>query len=402
MNIRVLLLLLLLPCLSKGGGFTINAQGQKANGMAGAFSGVANDATAIYYNPAAIAFQEHAMMNAGYSVMFQRVSFLSPTDGNIDAKSSLIVPFQVYATHHFENRKLTGGIGIYTPFIAAVKWNNNWPGRYLTQQTKLNTIFIQPTITYRFDDHYAAGIGLIGATGFIKMRRALAVNDDIELKLKGTGFGYGFNVGGFAHFERLNFSINYRSSVKLITSNGDAKFSNLPPSFIDQQSYPETAHYKSKFKLPSTATFGIGYTPTERITTDIDFSYTTWNQFDDWNIKINNFEQLDAIQNRHFKNSFSVKLGGQYHWSEKMDYRIGTCYESATAKENNLYPDLPDGASIAFAAGATRYMNETLNIEASFNIENHAQHKETGNQQNFNGSYQKTIYSFGLGVHYEF
>ncbi len=402
MKNRVLLSFLLLPFFTLGGGFEINRQGQKANGMAGAFAGVANDASAIYYNPAAIAFHEHAMMNAGYDLVFPRVSFLSPSEGNVDSKTTLMVPFHVYATHHFANRKVTGGIGIYTPYGTSTKWEDKWTGRYLTQQTKLTTIFLQPTITYRLDDNYSAGIGLIGATGFLKMRRALPVNDDVELDLKGTGLGYGFNIGAFAHFEKLNFSINYRSAVKLKTSKGDATFNNIPSSFIDQQTYPESASFKSSFKLPSTFTFGIGYLPTERIITDIDISYTTWKDFTDWNIEISDYDQLNSINNRNFSNTFSIRLGGQYRWSDKMDYRIGANYEQSPSSDNHLYPDLAGGVKLGAAAGATRHVRENIGFDISLMIEDFSEQKENANEKNFNGAYSKTVYSIGLGVNYEF
>lgn len=402
MKKNVLFVFLLLPFITEGGGFEINTQGQKANGMSGAFTGIANDASAIYFNPAAIAFHEHAMMNAGYSLVLPRVSFLSASEGNISTKTTLMVPFHVYATHHFENRKLTGGIGIYTPFGISVKWESKWPGRYLTQQAKLSTIFLQPTITYRFDDNYAAGIGVIGATGFLKIRRALPANDDINLDLKGTGLGYGFNVGWFAHFEKLNFSINYRSAVKLKTKQGDAAFDNVPASFIDRQMYPESAKFKSSFKLPSSVTFAIGYLPTERITTDIDISYTTWKDFTDWNVEINDNPQLNTINNRNFNNIFSVRLGGQYHWSDKMDYRIGASYAQSPSAYNHLYPDMPGGIKLAAAAGATRRISDNLGFDISLMMEDMGEQKESDNKQKFNGSYRKTVYSLGLGVHYEF
>ena len=85
-----------------------------------------------------------------------------------------------------------------------------------------------------------------------------------------------------------------------------------------------------------------------------------------------------------------------------MDYRLGASYEGTPVSDNNLYPDLPDALKFALGAGATRFINDTFSIDASFLLENHSQRKESDNNENFNGSYQKTVYSLGLGAHYEF
>ncbi len=402
MKKSVAILYLLFPYLTIAGGFELNTQGQKAVGMGGAFSGIANDASALYYNPAAIAFHEHALFNAGFDLVLPRVSFLSQTEGNIDAENVMMFPMHLFITHRFDNKKLTGGVAIYSPFGTSVEWDDKWPGRFLTQKTKLNTLYLQPTITYRLNEHFSAAVGLIGATGGLTIETAFAVNDDLLESLNGRGFGYGFNLGGFAHYERLNFSVNYRSAVKLNFNNGDANFNEIPPSFLDLQTFPRSTDFEASFKLPSTITFGIGYFPTERISADIDVCYSTWSQFKDWNIEHNNYPELNSNKKREFKNTFSFKLGGTYYWSDKMEYRFGLNYSSTPSTQGNVYPDLPTGLGFGIGAGATRQLNKSFSIDASFHLSNNSQQKEVDNKQNFNGSYQKTTYSIGLGVQYEF
>ena len=402
MKKQLLFLFSLLPFFTFAGGFQINSQGQKASGMAGAFSGVASDASAVYFNPAGIVFHEHNMFDAGFNAMLVNTSFLSASDGDVDAKTALLVPFHLYATHRFENKRLFGSIGIYSPFNTSIKWNDKWPGRYLTQQTKLTTLFLQPTLSYRFDRNYSVGLGLIGATGFIKMRKAYQANDDIELDLKGTGYGYGINLAVFAHYDYVNISIDYRSAVKLITNNGKAEFSNIPSSFLEMNSYPSSAKFSSSVNLPSTINFGIGWFPTDRISTDLDIDYTTWKHFNDWNVRIKDYDALNTHLTRYYDNTVAIRIGGQYHWSDKMDYRLGDAYEGAASTGSYIYPDLPDALNFEVAAGATRHIKPKLSVDASFILGDYAQQKESGNKKGFNGSYKKTIYSLGLGLHYEF
>src|SRR5450432_3061876 len=50
-------------------GFQVMTQGAKATGMGLAFAGVADDPSAIFYNPAGIAFQEHFQVMVGAGVL---------------------------------------------------------------------------------------------------------------------------------------------------------------------------------------------------------------------------------------------------------------------------------------------------------------------------------------------
>lgn len=65
----VVLLVLLLPGLVFGAGFHIREQGAKAMGMANAFVAQADDPSAIFYNPAGIAFQSGTQVSLGVTVV---------------------------------------------------------------------------------------------------------------------------------------------------------------------------------------------------------------------------------------------------------------------------------------------------------------------------------------------
>lgn len=65
----VLVICLALPLSSMGAGFHIREQGAKAMGMANAFVAQADDPSAVFYNPAGIAFSEGAAMSLGVTVV---------------------------------------------------------------------------------------------------------------------------------------------------------------------------------------------------------------------------------------------------------------------------------------------------------------------------------------------
>lgn len=50
-------------------GFQVMTQGAKATGMGLAFAGIADDPSAIFYNPAGIGFQDHFSVELGAAVL---------------------------------------------------------------------------------------------------------------------------------------------------------------------------------------------------------------------------------------------------------------------------------------------------------------------------------------------
>ena len=65
---------LLLACFAEAGDFsedTLKSPGVRASGMAGAFSAVADDYSAFYWNPAGLSLIEKASINVFYHSVFK-------------------------------------------------------------------------------------------------------------------------------------------------------------------------------------------------------------------------------------------------------------------------------------------------------------------------------------------
>src|ERR1035437_3784388 len=81
----LLIAICLFPSSSKAGGFQINTMGAKALGMGGAFTGVANDASTIYFNPAGMSdIRWQHELYTGVSLIFPQVSVQTAANGNIN------------------------------------------------------------------------------------------------------------------------------------------------------------------------------------------------------------------------------------------------------------------------------------------------------------------------------
>src|SRR5690606_34211823 len=108
-------------------------------------------------------------------------------------------------------------------------WDDDWTGRYMVQSVSLSSVFIQPTLSYAFNDAIAFGAGFVYAFGNVDITKALPVQDmqaqDGHAELSGKASGIGFNAGlHIKASEKLQFGLSYRSAVNMKVKKGEASF----------------------------------------------------------------------------------------------------------------------------------------------------------------------------------
>ena len=102
-------------CTVFAGGLTFYHNGAAAIGKGDAFTGEANDPSAIYWNPAGISQMAGTQVMAGGSLAYFDTTFQSAATGESTALQDQfpVVPF-LYMTHRLKslNEKVTIGLGV--------------------------------------------------------------------------------------------------------------------------------------------------------------------------------------------------------------------------------------------------------------------------------------------------
>ena len=108
-----------------GAGFSIYEHGAKASAMGGAFIAQANDATAIFYNPAGITGLQGINLNLGVTGIQPHAYFLGPTEVDpklySPAKDETFLMPSFYATYQI-TEELSAGLGFFVPFGLGSDW----------------------------------------------------------------------------------------------------------------------------------------------------------------------------------------------------------------------------------------------------------------------------------------
>jgi long-chain fatty acid transport protein len=392
------------PALVSAQGFQVNLQGQKQQGMGSAGTALPQDAAAVFFNPGSVSFLEKNSITAGANGTISNTIFQDAnTYAEYRTNSPVSTPFAAYAVYGMAESKLKFGLGVYTPFGSTVKWEDNWTGRFAITQLQLQTIFIQPTVSYKITDKIGFGAGFIYAPGKVNLQRDLPIFDGTNYahaELDGKATGYGFNAGlYFAATEKLSFGLTYRSKVNMKVTDGTATFTvptALDPNFPD-------GNFTASLALPQIITLGIGFKASENLQFAFDFNFGDWSGYDTlaFDYETNTTSLEDTKSPRMYENSYAFRLGAQYQLMSALDVRAGVGYSMSPIQDGYVTPESPDANRLNLTAGLGYRIGEHFAVDASYTF---AQLKRTDKnlETNLDGTFKTYVSIPGLSLSYHF
>jgi long-chain fatty acid transport protein len=400
----LLSLFTILPFWGFSQSFQVNLQGQKQIAMAGTGTGLAQDESAVFFNPGAVTFLEQNGVQGGISGIYLKTGFRqagSPTKEY--NKDRLAPPFQAYAVFGNPENDLRFGVGVYTPFGGAMHWDENWSGKYTVTSLDLQAVYIQPTVSYKLTDDIGIGAGLVYALGKVDLRRAVPLTlnngESATAQLKGTSKDFGWNAGiYFKDLSGLSIGLTYRSKVTANVKDGDAIF--VVPEVL-AGSFPTT--FNAALPLPATTTIGFGYQATDKTSFALDVNWVSWNAYQQLAFDYDNNSTIEDTRSpRKYKDAGAVRFGVQNQYSEKLALRAGIAYALTPVREGYVTPEVPDANRIILSAGLGYQPTEQLSIDFSFMYENVKSRTERNLETQLDGTFKTLAFIPGIGVSYKF
>ncbi|MFP4083905.1 MAG: OmpP1/FadL family transporter, partial [Desulfonatronovibrio sp.] len=320
-------------------GFSLYEWGARGTSMGGTMIGRADDPSAVAYNPAGITQLEGIQTMAGLSVV--------APGGKIDAggkttkiKDNLWIPPHAYLTYQMNDRAWLG-LGVYTRFGLGTEFDEDWPGRYNNQFTRVQSFSFNPNFAYKLTDTLSVAVGAEVMWFDFFQEKAIfnggSRADDIDAELDGDSYGFGGNIA--LHYkpnEKWAFGLTYKSRVKQ-TIKGDAKFNKtVDLSPLGGGTAFENTSAKGDIVLPDSFGLGVMFKPYEKLTLEANAIYTLWSTYDE--LKINYGDSLtpghpevgDTNSNttqKKWKDVWRFQIGAEYDLTDLIDLRLGYVYD---------------------------------------------------------------------------
>jgi len=397
--LSVLLLLIFGVSISNAAGFRLADQSASAAAMGNAFVAVANDASAVWYNPAAIINLEGTQLSAG-SVMIYPLMKHEYTGGSDETEKILHIPPHFYATHKYSD-KISFGFGVNAPFGLSTDWDKTSHAAAIATYSDIKVINHNLNAAYKINDtlSFAAGIDFVYLDATLK--KWLGAPYNFEQELTGDGTALGWNAAALYKLNKQwTLGANFRSSVKVDIEDGTNKL----PSALGGTSTDAT----TSITLPDMFQIGAAYQYNEKWLFSCEVDYTDWTTYHQLIVKWNNDTTL-LTDIKNWKSVWAFRLGTEYKYSDTWKLRSGIFYDNNPIKEERVETRMPDSDRIAISFGAG-YTKDNITISIMYQyvkfiertITNSYGTKPSTVQPILDGTYKSSAHLPGITIGYKF
>jgi long-chain fatty acid transport protein len=363
------------------GGSQVADQSARGQSMQ-AFNAVADDASAIYYNPAGLT---------------------QLTDPQIQINAIGIIPNSSYInslthteTHSYKNAfggtfyaavptksGVVFGIGLYTPNARIATYQINAGTYFLPLEGQLIRMDLAPTIAFHLAPTVSVGASVI-------FSRVMFELNTLGLYEKGTGQGVTGRLGIlWEATDKLKFAAGYTAPMQT-NVNGKGYFLNGFAS----------GRFFNNFDFPGIINLGFSYRINPRLLFSFaleDEMYSSFKQFvrDYDNPIINSLTHIKVTA----KDAYNIRTGVEYALTPKDSLRLGFSYQTPGLAQNSIIPPAADYFAYFTSVG---YSHTYKNWRVDAGYELAYLPKRQGFQSVFPGTYKLVSNNILLGLTYNF
>ncbi len=335
-------------------GLSLNSIGPKGFGMGGAFVGLANDYTAIYWNPAGLTQTQKNFIGAFVTDIIPMGTYKFATAG-IDAKTKTnhyLAPNLMGSFRFKFSEKLTVGLGVFVPAGIGAEWDGNdlknlSAGDNLEWMSKIGVINISPAVAYKVTDKLSLGVALNIFYGMFDLKRPVVYGGNgYQYSEQSDGLGFGVTIGALLKATdqfSIGASFKTKTNVKM---SGSAESPMMAGIGAETES-----DFDRDVSWPMWIAGGIAFRPIEALVITADVQFSRWSESEDEFVtEYKDAEWMAAMEpsdeNKfilHWKDATQIRFGLGYSVNENLDLRAGFYIDPAPAPSetyNILFPSI--------------------------------------------------------------
>ena len=365
----MIVLLMIFPSLAFSHGWAGYEQGAKAHGMGGAFTGLADDPTAVYFNPAGITQLEGTQISLGFSIPTVNGKFESAgTSGmpgvsagvKTDLESQTFFIPNFYLTSKINN-KLSLGFGAYTIFGLGFEWPDSFEGRFAPggKNAELTTLTLSPVAAYQVNDKLSLSLGGRVEWADLKLENKIFVAPgvpEVSSEISGDDFGYAWNAAMFYKFtDDFSVGFNYRSKIKHSFDDLDVNFSPQIGSIGPIPVGLNNTKADLDVDLPQILSLGAAWSRGP-LTLTFDVHWWDWSTNDELKFQFKEpvNGQTSMTVPLRWKDTWTYAIGAEYKikaFERDISLRAGFMYEESPVPDETVGPAGYQGDNLLYNIG---------------------------------------------------
>ncbi len=374
---------------SFGNGLNLNSLGTRALSMGGAFVGLADDFTSVFWNPAGLTRIRTAVFGVSGSDIIPSGTYtltVPPPYG-----TGTIIDTRTLTKHYLGgiaayvqpiSPDLVAAIGVYTPSGLGVSWDGSKMayisgGRTdIEWSSRVGLVTIAPTLAYRAGDAFSIGVSLNFNYGVFDTSLYAGTEDLTPLGLpypafdlgqyqdSETGWGLGATLGvQFRPNARLSFGAVLRTA-STVKFRGSATIANL--ALLQAAG---ASDMRRDVTWPMWIAAGAAVVPMDGLTLTADIQWTQWSKVQSITTSYldPSWEAMMTANGRSvlpmaWQDALQIRFGAEYRASAGLVLRAGFYVDPSAAPDKTMNILLPnyDFKGITLGAG---YNLESLTLD---------------------------------------
>lgn len=399
----------------QAGGFSTPTYG--APGWGRAFGGGSlfkNDPSSAFNNPAAMAFVDQAVVQqtVDYARVKIKYSGQAYDYTGQPASNTAVMPDGSFDPSTAVANNNDGGQGGFTAWLPTgflvipigdrfafglsqvvpqgmrTTWNENSKFRDFAVDTKIETVGLTGSLSFKVRDDFSIGGGLIvqRSQGFVSQNVDLFSAASVSPGLGNGAFPAGvgtalmrvkvdnISTGWFTGVvwkptDRDSLGLNYHAKIKnkmtgkytiradelnrgLMTD--DTIFGNgktlVETAYPGLKLFPDGAHASTQLDIPATAALDWVHQFNDRWTLGMSAMWTQWSSFKDLTLKSQGSTIVAIPYN--YKDAWMYSVGGDFKATDELTLRAGVAYDQTPTRNSTRDPRIPDGDRYFASLGA--------------------------------------------------
>lgn len=361
-----------------GAGFGIYEASSRGNGMAGALVGGTGDATANYYNPAALTEVTNVSVSVGATFINPFCDVMVSRLRQNKMNSGWFVAPTFYASAPVTDR-IVLGYGNYSEFGLGTQYKKNWMMAGDTLDTTILQYTFNPNVAVKITDWWSASVG--ARISYIEFENHKSpfwgqstvfgpgTSVSARSHLKGDDINSGWMLGNnFTITDKLKLGIVYRSRIRHVIKGDFDMAGSVVPFGIGLNAHSMA---KAKLTLPQSLNVGLNYDITDDWRVGASVMMIGWRSVDKINFKIPATvlgSSAGYTQKLNWKDTVRLGFGTEYDVNDWLTARCGYTYDQDPTTEKYGTTMLPSGDRHIIHTGLGFNLAEGLRLDVGYSL----------------------------------
>jgi len=368
--LSILTCLVLLSSFGFSNGLNLNGLGARMVAMGGAFVGLADDFSAVMWNPAGLAQLNAATFGLSGDIIIPKGTYQFTPYGIDTETGSKKYPAGMVGFFTPVGDNIVAGISVYTPSGLGASWDGTdlallsgippalggTGNPNIIWESFIALVTASPAIAVNINDMFYLGAALNINYGMFDIQRTAGYASveigGVEYPITGlgqyeessTGWGFGGTIGALVKpVEQLSIGVSFRTPSK-VKFEGDASIENFNHPLIG---LPTEAAFTREVTSPGWLGFGVAFNPVENITITADGHYTNWGKLDTvvtefedvlWQVALADEADLELL----WADKWQFRFGAEIWVSDSLAVRAGYYNDPAPSPDTTMNVLVPN------------------------------------------------------------